>query len=108
MDTMTKLQEISFEIIANAGEAKAFAYEALAAAKEKNTELYDEKMNKADQAINEAHKRQFELLKEEANGELKDVAFSILVVHAQDHLMSVISTIELIRELAEIHLKGLQ
>ncbi len=107
MDTMTKLQEISFEIIANAGEAKAFAFEALAAAKEKNADLYEEKMNKADQAINEAHKRQFELLRAEANGELDDAMFSILVVHAQDHLMTVISNIEILRELAEIHLKGL-
>lgn len=106
MDTMTKLQEISFEIIASAGEAKACAYEALAAAKEKNAALYEVKMEEAEKAINEAHKNQFELLRLEANNELKDAVFSILVVHAQDHLMTVISTIEMIKELSEIHLSG--
>lgn len=105
---MTKLQEISFEIIANAGEAKALAYESLAAAKEKNVALYQDRMNEAEHTINEAHKLQFELLCAEANNELNDAVFSILVIHAQDHLMTVMLTIELIRELAELHLKSLQ
>lgn len=108
MNTMTKLQEVSFEIIANAGEAKALAYESLAAAKEKNVTLYQEKMNEAELSINIAHKLQFELLRAEANEELENAMFSILVVHAQDHLMTVMLTIELIRELAELHIKGLQ
>ncbi len=105
-DTMTKLQEISFDIIANAGEAKSYAYEALAAAKQKNADLYEEKMAEAEQAINKAHKSQFELLQEEAKGDLDDAKFSILVVHAQDHLMTVLTVIDMIKEIAEIHLKG--
>lgn len=39
-DTVTKIQELSFEIITSAGEAKAFAYEAMAAAKAKDRALY--------------------------------------------------------------------
>ena len=105
-DTMTKLQEISFDIIANAGEAKSYAYEALAAAKQKKADLYEEKMAEAEQAINKAHKSQFELLQEEAKGDLDDAKFSILVVHAQDHLMTVLTVIDMIKEIAEIHLKG--
>ncbi len=105
MDTMTELQRVSFDIIANAGEAKSCAYEALAAAKKKDAKLYEEKMDEAEQLMNKAHKSQFDLLQQEANGGLDDVGFSVLVVHAQDHLMTVISTIDLIKEIAELYLK---
>lgn len=105
MDTATKLQELSFEIITSAGEAKAFAYEALAAAKTKDRALYEAKMNEAEAAITQAHHHQFDLLSAEANQEL-EVAFSILLVHAQDHLMTTMTAIELIKEISELYLKG--
>ncbi len=105
-DTMTKLQEYSFQIIASAGDAKASAYEALRAAKKHDKKAYEENIENAEKNMNDAHKIQFELLTAEANNELKDVNFSILLVHAQDHLMTVMSTIELIKEISEIYLNG--
>lgn len=105
MSTMTKLQEYSFEIIANVGEAKSYAFEALNAAKSGNKKLYDENIEKAEEMMNSAHKIQFDLLAQEAQNKLEDAQFSILVVHAQDHLMTTLSTIELIKELAQLYLK---
>lgn len=105
-DTVTKLQELSFEIITSAGEAKSFAYEALAAAKAKDRALYEAKMNEAEGAITEAHHHQFDLLSAEAN-QTMELTFSILLVHAQDHLMTTMTSIELIRELSEIYLNGI-
>ena len=107
MDNAAKLQELSFEIIPSAGDAKAFAYEALAAAKAKDRALYEAKMNEADAAIAQAHHYQFDLLSAEANQEL-DITFSILLVHAQDHLMTTMTSIELIKEIAEPYLNGSQ
>ena len=105
MSTMTKLQEYSFEIIANVGEAKSYAFEALNAAKTGDIKLYDENIEKAEEMMNKAHKIQFDLLAQEAPNKLEDMQFSILVVHAQDHRMTTLSTIELIKELAQLYLK---
>ena len=104
MKSMTRLQELSFEIIAAAGEAKSYAYEALNNAKNNEKELYEENMAKAEEMMNSAHKIQFDLLAQEAKEEL-DAQFSILVVHAQDHLMTTLSSIDLIKELAEMYFK---
>lgn len=101
---MTKLQELSFEIIAAAGEAKSYAYEALNNAKNNQKDLYDKNMAKAEEMLNSAHKIQFDLLSQEANEEL-DAQFSIIVVHAQDHLMTTLSSIDLIKEIAEMYFK---
>lgn len=102
---MTKLQELSFEIIANVGEAKSYAFEALNAAKQSDTASYEENIEKAEEMMNAAHKIQFDLLAQEAQNKLEDAKFSILVVHAQDHLMTTLTTIELIKELAQLYLK---
>ncbi len=105
MEKMTELQELSFQIIANAGEAKSYAFAALNAAKESDKASYDENMEKAEEMMNMAHKIQFDLLAKEASNKLEDAKFSILVVHAQDHLMTTLTTIELIKEIAQLYFK---
>lgn len=105
MEKMTKLQQLSFEIIANVGEAKSYAFAALDAAKKSDKALYDENMDKAEEMMNAAHKIQFDLLAKEAQNKLEDAKFSIIVVHAQDHLMTTLTTIELIKEIAQLYFK---
>ena len=105
MTEMTKLQELSFEIIGHAGDAKSCAYEALAAAKANDRELFEKKMEEADEFINKAHKIQFQLLQAESKGELEDSRFSIVVVHGQDHMMTVMTQIETFKEIGEMYLK---
>lgn len=55
--------------------------------------------------MNAAHKIQFDLLAKEAQNKLEDAKFSIIVVHAQDHLMTTLTTIELIKEIAQLYFK---
>lgn len=63
---------------------------------------YEAKMEEAENKINEAHKAQYAMLQEEAAGQMH-AEFSIIVVHAQDHLMTTMATIDLIKELSELY-----
>ncbi len=92
---------ISFGIIANAGDARSFAFEALAAAKEGKFDEAEELMQKSKDASTLAHKSQTDLLFAAMNGNAPDV--DILLVHAQDHLMTSMLAQELIAELIELY-----
>ena len=92
---------ISFSIIANAGDARSFAFAALEAAKKGNFEEAEELLKKSEEAATLAHKAQTELLFKEANGEKTPV--DVILVHAQDHLMTSMLASELIRELITIY-----
>ncbi|MCI5774703.1 MAG: PTS lactose/cellobiose transporter subunit IIA [Erysipelotrichaceae bacterium] len=92
---------VSFNIIANAGDARSLAFGALQAAKLGNYEEASELLKKSDEAANLAHKAQTELLFKEANGEKTNV--DVLLVHAQDHLMTSMLAVELIKELIEMY-----
>lgn len=100
---MNELQSVSFQIISCAGDAKCCAYEALEAAKQNNKELFEDKMLQAEEIINEAHKLQYQLLSAEADNKLHE-SLSILIVHAQDHLMTTMSVIDMIKEVSNLYL----
>lgn len=50
--------------------------------------------------MNLAHKGQMDLLVAEANGEKTDI--SVLLIHSQDHLMTCMLAIDLIKEMIEM------
>ena len=83
------------------GEAKSSAIEAIRAAKESDFDKADERIEAASKAIVEAHHGQTELLTKAAFGE--EVAVSIYMVHAQDHLMTGIAFVDLAREIIELY-----
>ena len=83
------------------GEAKSSAIEAIRAATESDFDKADERIEAASKAIVEAHHGQTELLTKAANGE--EVAVSIYMVHAQDHLMTGIAFVDLAREIIELY-----
>ena len=83
------------------GVAKSSAIEAIRAAKESGFDKADERIEAASKAIVEAHHGQTELLTNAANGE--EVAVSIYMVHAQDHLMTGIAFVDLAREIIELY-----
>ena len=83
------------------GEAKSSAIETIRAAKESDFDKADERIEAASKAIVEAHHGQTELLTKAANGE--EVAVSIYMVHAQDHLMTGIAFVDLAREIIELY-----
>lgn len=96
MDFMNVEQEI-FEIISFGGNARSLAYEGLAGAQKGSFEKADELMKEAKQELNKAHKTQTKLIQAEINGEKFEK--SLLMIHAQDHLMTAISELNLIEQL---------
>ncbi|WP_182200664.1 PTS lactose/cellobiose transporter subunit IIA [Paraliobacillus salinarum] len=96
MDTETSI----FTIISYGGDAKAIAYEALEASYDGDFELAAEKIKEANNKLTEAHNTQTKLIQSEINGEKVDM--SLLMVHAQDHLMTSISEISLIENMIKM------
>ena len=91
----TGFEMVSFEIIANAGDARSFAFGALEAAKAGNFEEAEELLKKSDAAAVLAHHAQTDLLVKQANGE--NVPVDVLMVHSQDHLMTSMLAIEILQ-----------
>lgn len=91
---------ISFGIVASAGQARSMAFEALAKAKKGDFDKADELLKQAEEAGLEAHHAQTQLLAKEASGDHTPV--DVLLVHAQDHLMTSMLAQELIREIIEL------
>lgn len=88
------------QIIINGGDARANCIKAIREARVGNWEEVDALMKKAKDSLNEAHLVQTKLIQAEVRGEHTTV--SLLMVHAQDHLMNAITVkdlaIELIKE----------
>lgn len=99
--TSTSPEMIAFGLVAQAGDARSKAYEALFTAKQSDFEQAHELMRQAEESILGAHQIQTSLLSKEASGCHQEL--SILLVHAQDHLMTAILAKELIAELIELH-----
>ena len=99
---MTEQMElIIFEIISTGGTAKGLAYEALAAAENGDFEEAEKLLKEADEALNQAHKVQTDIIQAEARGEHTEV--SVLFVHAQDHLMTAIEARNLIEKMIKMY-----
>jgi PTS system cellobiose-specific IIA component len=93
------IEKIAFTVILHAGNAKAEAYKALDEAKQGNFDNIDKYLKNAKDELNEVHNIQTELLTAEANGD--NIDLPIILVHAQDHLMTAISEINLVEELID-------
>ena len=103
MEQARNMEETSLALIVSAGEARSSAFTALKAAREGDFEKAHGLMGEADERILEAHKIQTDLLMEEGRGKTPEI--SILLIHAQDHLMTAMLAMELIEELIGIHKK---
>ena len=96
-----ELEEQVMGIIINAGQSRSLCYEALQSAKEGNFADADEKMQQAQHFAREAHLVQTQLIEaDEGEGKPK---MTLVMVHAQDHLMTSILAKELVTELIEIY-----
>lgn len=101
MDENSALDLVSMNIIANSGDARSYAFQALEEVKAGNIEAADELLAKADEAANLAHHAQTNLLIAEANGDRQDI--NVLLIHSQDHLMTSMLALELIKEIIILH-----
>lgn len=95
-----ELNEISMQIILNAGDARAIIDDALISIEKGNFDEADKKLADSKKKISLAHSRQTKLIQAEAGGE--KISFSLLFAHAQDTLMIVMSEWNTARRFAKL------
>lgn len=95
------LEEIVFSIISHAGNSRSACFEALHLAKNGNFNEANLCMQQAKKELSQVHNIQTSLIQEEAAGNKQE--FSLLLMHAEDHLMTAILAKDLISELIEMH-----
>lgn len=94
-----EFEQIVMQIIASSGEARSLCLKAVRTAREGRLEEADELLKQAKEQLGKAHKVQTGLIQAEGRGEKTEV--TILMIHAQDHLMNALTVRELIVELIE-------
>ena len=97
------MEEIILNIIMHSGEARNYSMEAIALAKTGDFDKSRELLIKADEELGYAHSSQTTLIQGEAASD--KIEFSLLLVHAQDHLMTTMTFKDLAVELIEVYEK---
>ncbi|MBM7709303.1 PTS lactose/cellobiose transporter subunit IIA [Enterococcus lemanii] len=95
---------LGFEIVSYAGDARSKLMDALKAAQEGNYIEAEELVEAANTCIVDAHRAQTSLLQKEAAGE--DLAFSVTLMHGQDHLMTTLLLKDLMKHMIELYKRG--
>lgn len=99
-----EVQLLGFEIVAYAGDARSKLLEALKAAEASDFAKAEELIAAGGECLNDAHNAQTSLLQKEAAGE--DLAFSVTLMHGQDHLMTTILLQDLMKHMIELYKRG--
>ncbi|MDA0150013.1 PTS lactose/cellobiose transporter subunit IIA [Vibrio sp. LaRot3] len=92
---------VVMEIICNAGEARSLSYEALKLARQNDFEQAQQKLALGKECLNKAHLMQTQLI--EADEGQGKVPMTLVMVHAQDHLMTTILAHEMATEIVALH-----
>ena len=95
------LETIAMTLVGNAGEGRSLAFEALNEAKKGNFEKAEQLLKESQKRTLAAHEIQTQLICNEADGNKTEM--NLLMVHAQDHLMTSMLARELITELIGIY-----
>lgn len=95
-----ELYQLSFQLILYSGNARSFAMEAMQEAKKKEFNSARLKIAEAETELLQAHKFQTQLIHAEAGGDQFDLP--ILLVHAQDHLMTAMTLKDLAIEMIDL------
>ena len=90
-----------FQLITHSGDAKSLLFEAIQLAKTGDAAGAADKISQAEEHLSMAHKEQTGLIQLEAQGKPAEV--SLLLIHAQDHLMNAIMFKDLTKELVEVY-----
>ena len=95
------LEMVAMALIGHAGESKSLAYQALYAAKEGKFDEAEKLMEESGEEMLKSHEIQTNLIIKEASGEKLDTG--LIMVHAQDHLMSAILFKDIVKEFIELY-----
>lgn len=94
-------EEIVMQIIVSGGNARSLAMEAIMQAKKGDVDGARKLLAKASDELGSIHKIQTGLIQNEAAGNRTEL--SLLMVHAQDHLMNAITVKDLAGELVDMY-----
>ena len=94
---------IVINLIVNSGSARSSAIEAIQYAKAGDMAKAAESLQQAKESVNEAHHSQTEMIQGEIRGE--KTPLNLLMVHAQDHLMTSLVVIDLAQEFIDLYEK---
>lgn len=96
-------EEEIMELIIESGQGRSTAYEALASAKKGDYPSSEELLEESTKHFNKAHSVQTRLIAtDEGAGE---IPINLIMVHAQDHLMTGLLAKEMVIELIDMHKK---
>ena len=98
-----KVQVAAFEIILNSGNARTVVHEVFADMRAGNYEAAEAKLEQSNDELLLAHQAQTKLLQEYASG--TEIKIEIIMVHAQDHLMTTMTLREVALEMLELYKK---
>lgn len=98
-----KIQAVAFEIILASGDGRTLTHEAFQMMRKGDLEGAEKKLEEANEAIVKAHNAQTKLLHDYAGGE--KIEMEIIMVHAQDHLMTGMTLREMALEMLELYKK---
>ncbi|MCK3936324.1 PTS lactose/cellobiose transporter subunit IIA [Streptococcus suis] len=93
--------EIIMSLIIHGGNARSAAMMAIKSAKQGKFDEADNYIEQAKVSLNQAHHSQTELLTLEAGGEKMEI--SLLMIHAQDHLMNAITVKDMAIEFVDLY-----
>jgi len=99
LETLTA-EQINFMLILHSGNARSKIIQALREYREGNVDESDNLLVQAEEDLKASHEIHFKMVQKEASGE--KVEFALLLMHAEDHLMSTLTMKELVRELLDI------
>lgn len=98
---MNEMELVAFEIISNVGMAKSLVIEAIREARTGAYESAEQKIKEAKEFLVTGHHAHAGLIQKEAAGE--KLEFSLIIMHAEDQLMSTETIKDLAIEMIEMH-----
>lgn len=100
---MNEKELIIFKIISSVGTARSMYIEAIQLAKAGDFEGAEKLINEGEKAFVEGHHAHVELIQKEATGEKTEI--SLILIHAEDQLMSAEGFKIIAEELIDVHRK---
>jgi PTS system cellobiose-specific IIA component len=95
------MEQIILNIIIQSGDARSFAMEAIQCAKIGEFDKAQELMEQSREKLGCAHQEQTKLIHAEAGGQKTEI--TLLLIHAQDHLMTAITVKDLANEMIDLY-----
>ncbi|MGE7760278.1 PTS lactose/cellobiose transporter subunit IIA [Peribacillus sp. NPDC097895] len=98
---MEGLEAVAFQIISNVGTAKSLIMEALYEARDGRYEEAEDKLKESRFYMLEGHHAHSGLIQQEASGQ--NVELSLLLMHAEDQMMSAETITDLVAEMIRMY-----